>query len=64
MVAVGSVHRSLLTAPVVAELLQQVELVMTWPVNSWTALDEVPSRGVTGVISDEPEVMRPVVSSR
>lgn len=59
-----SVHRSLLTAPVVAELHERVELVLTWPVNSWTALDEVLSRGVTGVISDEPAVLRAVLALR
>lgn len=58
-----SVHRSLLTAPVVAELLERVDLVMTWPVNSFAALDEVLSRGVTGVISDEVPVLRAVLDA-
>jgi glycerophosphoryl diester phosphodiesterase len=59
-----SLHRSLLTAPLVAELRERVELVMTWPVNSRATLDEVLSRGVTGVISDEAEVLRAVVGLR
>ncbi len=53
-----SLHRSLLTRPLVAELHERVELVMTWPVNDPAALEEVLSRGVTGVISDEPDVLR------
>ncbi len=56
-----SVHRSLLTAPVVAELHRRVERVLTWPVNSAGALEEVLSRGVRGVISDEAEVLRAVL---
>jgi glycerophosphoryl diester phosphodiesterase len=56
-----SVHRSLLTAAVVSELHERVERVMTWPVNSQAALDEVLSRGVRGVISDESDVLRAVL---
>lgn len=56
-----SLHRDLLTAPLVQELRERVELVMTWPVNTPQALQEVLSRGVTGVISDEAEVLRAVL---
>ena len=59
-----SVHRSLLTAPVVAELREQVPLVMTWPVNDEEALEQVLALGVTGVISDEADVLRAVVGER
>lgn len=56
-----SVHRSLLTAPLVAELHERVELVMTWPVNDHDALEHVLGLGVTGVISDEAKVLRAVL---
>lgn len=56
-----SLHRSLLSAAVVAELHERVELVTTWPVNDQVALEEVLSRGVSGVISDEAEILRTVV---
>lgn len=59
-----SIHRSLLTAPLVAELHERVELVLTWPVNSPAALEEVLSRGVTGVISDEADILRTVLATR
>jgi glycerophosphoryl diester phosphodiesterase len=59
-----SVHRSLLTAPVVAELRARVPLVMTWPVNDEAALEHVLRLGVTGVISDEAAVLRAVVGER
>jgi glycerophosphoryl diester phosphodiesterase len=52
-----SVHRSLLTAPLVAELHQSVDVVMTWPVNTPTVLDQVLGVGVSGVISDEPAIL-------
>jgi glycerophosphoryl diester phosphodiesterase len=59
-----SVHRSLLTAALVAELHERVELVLTWPVNDPAALDEVLARGVTGVISDEADILRTVLACR
>ncbi len=55
-----SIHRSLLTAALVAELHERVDLVLTWPVNDPAALEEVLSRGVTGVISDEADILRTV----
>ena len=57
-----SVHRSLLTRDVVAALHEKVELVMTWPVNDVETLDEVLALGVTGVISDESEILRAVLA--
>ena len=59
-----SVHRELLTPPVVEELLDQVEVVMTWPVNDVAALDEVVSVGANGVISDEPDVLATLLRRR
>ena len=57
-----SIHRSLLTTSLVAELHASVEVVMTWPINDAVALDEVIDRGVTGVISDEPGILRQLLS--
>jgi glycerophosphoryl diester phosphodiesterase len=57
-----SLHRSLLTTELVAELHQQVELVMTWPVNDAEALAHVLEVGVSGVITDEPAVLRAVLA--
>ncbi len=53
-----SVSRELLSAPLVAELHRSVEVVMTWPVNDAATLRRVLDLGVTGVISDEPAVLR------
>ena len=59
-----SVHRSLLDEAVVAELSGRVEVVMTWPVNDSTTLATVLSLGVSGVISDEPDVLRELLALR
>jgi glycerophosphoryl diester phosphodiesterase len=59
-----SVHRSLLDADVVRQLRTRVDLVMTWPVNDEQALEQVLSAGVTGVITDDAEVLRAVVGLR
>lgn len=55
-----SIHVSLLDATVVTELHRSVEVVMTWPVNDAEALRTVLAYGVTGVISDEPDVLEAV----
>ncbi|HVE98929.1 MAG TPA: glycerophosphodiester phosphodiesterase [Mycobacteriales bacterium] len=55
-----SVHQSLLSADLVAELREHVEVVMTWPVNDLRTLDRVVSAGATGIISDEPAILREV----
>jgi glycerophosphoryl diester phosphodiesterase len=52
-----SVHRSLLTSPVVAQLHRHVEVVMTWPVNDVATLEAVLDVGVTGIISDDLDVL-------
>jgi glycerophosphoryl diester phosphodiesterase len=56
-----SVHRSLLSPALVEELHERVERVLTWPVNDDEALEQVLRAGVSGVISDEPEVLRSVL---
>jgi glycerophosphoryl diester phosphodiesterase len=55
-----SVHRSLLDASVVAELGSRVEVVMTWPVNDRATMGQVLAHGVSGVISDDPQIVRAV----
>jgi glycerophosphoryl diester phosphodiesterase len=56
-----SVHRSLLSPALVEELHERVERVLTWPVNDDEALEQVLRAGVSGVISDEREVLRSVL---
>jgi glycerophosphoryl diester phosphodiesterase len=59
-----SVHRSLLDAQVVADLLGRVGIVMTWPVNTVEHLEQVLAWGANGVISDEHDVLAELVSRR
>lgn len=59
-----SVHRTLLDAEVVAALHREVELVMTWPVNTSRALDSALDMGVTGIISDEAAVLDDLMRRR
>jgi glycerophosphoryl diester phosphodiesterase len=59
-----SVHRSLLDAQVVADLLRRVGVVMTWPVNTVEHLEQVLAWGANGVISDERDVLAELVSRR
>ncbi len=59
-----SVHVSLLDVDVVEDLRAHVSLVMTWPVNDMHTLDRVWDYGVTGVISDENDVLAEVLRRR
>lgn len=59
-----SLHGSLLTAPVVAQLRERVELVLTWGVDDLATLERVVGLGVTGVISNSAEVLRAVKAHR
>lgn len=59
-----SVHRSLLDRDIVAELHESVEVVMTWPVNDLPSLDALLEIGVTGIISDELEVLTELLRRR
>lgn len=59
-----SVHRDLLDSAVVARLADRVEVVMTWPVNDLESLDALLGLGVTGIISDEPEVLAELLRRR
>jgi glycerophosphoryl diester phosphodiesterase len=57
-------HGSLLSAPVVAELRERVEVVMSWGVNDAATLERVVGLGVTGVISDSEAVLRSITAQR
>jgi glycerophosphoryl diester phosphodiesterase len=59
-----SVHRSLLDRALVSELHRSVDVVMTWPVNTVAVLDEVLALGVSGVISDEDDVLAELLRRR
>lgn len=59
-----SLHGSLLSQPVVAELRERVELVMTWGVDDLATLDRVLGLGVNSVISNSAEVLRAVKAYR
>lgn len=53
-----SIHRSLLTKELVAELRESVEVVMAWPINDARWLERMLGIGVTGIISDEVSILR------
>lgn len=59
-----SLHGSLLSEPVVSELRERVEVVMSWGVNDAAALERVTALGVTGIISDSHDVLRSVLAGR
>lgn len=59
-----SVHASLLNHRLVDELHQGVEFVMTWPINDHAELARVLGIGVSGVISDEPDVLAELMRGR
>lgn len=59
-----SVHRSMLDAPIVAELRVHVEHVMSWPINDTESLDELLGIGVTGIISDDNDVLAEMIRRR
>lgn len=59
-----SLHRSLLDKAIVAELNEHVDLLMTWPINDIASLDAMLDLGVTGIISDEEEVLAELIKRR
>jgi glycerophosphoryl diester phosphodiesterase len=59
-----SVHRSLLDPATVKALNHRVEVLMTWPVNDLPTLDRMLDIGVTGIISDENEILAELVGRR
>lgn len=56
-----SIHRSLLDKAIVAELNEHVDVLMTWPINDIGSLDHMLDLGVTGIISDEDEVLAELI---
>lgn len=59
-----SIHKKLLTPAVVADLLERVPIIMTWPVNREADLRALQSMGVNGFISDNLDLLRQVVRER
>ena len=59
-----SVHLTLLSEHVVADLHRHVDVVMTWPVNDVATLDAMLAIGATGIISDEPSVLAELLARR
>ena len=59
-----SMHLSLLTPALVAEIKQRVPLVLTWPVDDGASLDRAEHVGVDGVITKDLEIVRAVVGAR
>jgi len=59
-----SVHLTLLDEQLVTELHRHVEVVMSWPVNDLAALDAALGLGVSGIISDEPDVLAALLARR
>jgi PAP2 superfamily/Glycerophosphoryl diester phosphodiesterase family len=59
-----SIHQRLLSPELVRALRRRTALLMTWPVNSVPRMDELLSWGVTGIISDDPRVLRELVRRR
>lgn len=59
-----SVHRTLLTPAIVAELRQHVAHVVTWPVDTPAQVAEATELGVTGVTSKDLSLLETLVSNR
>lgn len=57
-----SLHRSLLDEETVAALHEHAEVVMSWPINDLQLLESLVAMGVSGIITDEPEVLRALVA--
>lgn len=59
-----SVHSSLLSRGVVAELRDRVELVLTWPIDDLDGVDRVVDLGVNGVITNSAQVLHALRARR
>jgi glycerophosphoryl diester phosphodiesterase len=59
-----SIHRKLLNPATLRALKERAQMVMTWPINSASVLDEVVGLGVDGVISDNIDLLRVMVAAR
>jgi len=59
-----SVHLSMLTPELVAEIKERVPMVLTWPVDDPASLEEAHRVGVDGVITKDLDILRQVVAAR
>ncbi|MGB8650757.1 MAG: glycerophosphodiester phosphodiesterase [Mycobacteriales bacterium] len=59
-----SVHLSMLTPAVVAEIKERAPLVLTWPVDDEESLQRAHEVGVSGVITKDLEIVRQVAAAR
>jgi glycerophosphoryl diester phosphodiesterase len=59
-----SLHESLLGQPAVVRIRERVQVVMTWPVDDGATLDRVAGLGATGIITNEPGILRAVRRNR
>lgn len=59
-----SVHRRLLTPPVVTQLRRRAGHVLTWPVDTAAELAEARALGVSGVTSKSLPLLREIVTAR
>jgi glycerophosphoryl diester phosphodiesterase len=63
-VAGVSIHKRLLSEPVVRALREQVGIVATWPVHALAEIEQLESWGVNGVISMDIELLRTAAARR
>lgn len=59
-----SIHKKLLTAEVIRDLLQRVNLIMTWPANTEAEVRNLQQLGVNGFTIDNRELLRALASER
>lgn len=58
------IHRKLVTPESVAAIKEHGARVLTWPINTPEALEQVLAAGVDGIISDNLDLLRSIVGSR
>ncbi len=58
------VHRSLIGKDLVKKLHENAQIVMTWPINDVASLDVMLALGVTGIISDQMDVLAEILRRR
>jgi glycerophosphoryl diester phosphodiesterase len=59
-----SIHARLLDRLVVEKLRERAELVFSWPVNTLARARELAAWGVSGMISDRPDLVRQLAAAR
>jgi glycerophosphoryl diester phosphodiesterase len=58
-----SIHRTLLTPAIVAEIRTKVEHVVTWPVDTPEQLSEARELGVTGITSKDIDLLKSLIAN-